>query len=110
MPLTSRGTDAAEKIVGRKRGILADTVGLVLAVTVTAASLSEKALGILLLDRAEKTCPSISESWVDTGLKNAVIEYGASLGIDVEVVHRKSEVPGFRVVKGDGSSNEASGG
>ncbi|GAA2834076.1 IS5-like element ISSco3 family transposase [Kitasatospora paracochleata] len=99
VPLTSQGTDAAKKIVGRKRGIITDTVGLILAVTVTAASLSENALGIRLLNQAKKTYPSISKSWVDTGFKNAVIEYGAGLGIDVEVVARKSDVRGFHVVK-----------
>jgi hypothetical protein len=45
VPVTSRGTDAAKKIIGRKRGILTDTLGLILAVTVTAAGLSENALG-----------------------------------------------------------------
>lgn len=88
VPLTSQGIDAAKKIVGRKRGILTDTIGLILAVTVTAASLSENAVGIQLLDQAKKTYPTISRSWVDTGFKNAVIEHGASLGIDVEVVNR----------------------
>ena len=57
-PLTSQGADAEKKIVGRKRGTLADTIGLILAVTVTAASLSENALGIRLLDEAGKTYPS----------------------------------------------------
>ncbi|MDH6576934.1 IS5 family transposase [Kitasatospora sp. MAP5-34] len=99
VPLTSQGTDAAKKIVGRNRGILTDTIGLILAVTVTAASLSENAVGIHLLNQAKKTCPSISKSWVDTGFKNAMVEHGASLGIDVEVVHRKSDLPGFHVVK-----------
>ena len=86
VPLTSQGTDAAKKIVGRKRGILTDTIGLILAVTVTAASLSENALGIRLLDQAKEKYPTISKSWVDTGFKNAVIEHGARLGIDVEVL------------------------
>ncbi|MFB7620900.1 transposase, partial [Kitasatospora sp. NPDC056181] len=62
VPLTSQGADAAKKIVGRKRGILTDTLGLLLAVTVTAASLSENALGIRLLNQAKKTYPSISKS------------------------------------------------
>ncbi|AYV25159.1 hypothetical protein EES41_00265 [Streptomyces sp. ADI95-16] len=39
VPLTSQGTDAAKKIVGRKRGILTDTIGLILAVTVAGAGL-----------------------------------------------------------------------
>lgn len=72
-PLASQGTDAAKKIVGRKRGILTDTIGLILAVTVTAASLSENAVGIRLLDQAKKTYPTITKSWVDTGFKNAVM-------------------------------------
>jgi transposase len=99
VPLTSQGTDAAKKIVGRKRGILTDTLGLLLAVIVTAASLSENAVGIQLLDQAKKTYPTISKSWVDTGFKKTVVEHGANLGIDVEVVARKPGVPGFHVVK-----------
>ncbi|WP_030172887.1 IS5 family transposase [Streptomyces sp. NRRL S-813] len=99
VPVTSQGTDAAKKIVGRKRGTLTDTIGLILAVTVTAAGLSENALGIRLLDQAKETYPTISKSWVDTGFKNAVVEHGASLGIDVEVVNRNPETRGFQVVK-----------
>ncbi|WP_424862681.1 IS5 family transposase [Streptomyces sp. MMS24-I29] len=99
VPVTSQGTDAAKKIVGRKRGILTDTIGLILVVTVTAASLSENALGIRLLDQAKKTYPTIAKSWVDTGFKKAVVEHGAQLGIDVEVVNRNPGVPGFHVVK-----------
>lgn len=98
MPL-SRCRDKGKKIVGRKRGILTDTIGLILAVTVTAASLSENAVGIQLLDQAKKTYPTISESWVDTGFRNAVVEHGAKLGIDVEVVNRNPEIRGFHVVK-----------
>lgn len=67
--------------------------------TVTAANLSDNAVGIQLLDQAKKTYPTISKSRVDAGFKNAVIEHGASLGIDVEVVNRNPEVRGFHVVK-----------
>ncbi|WP_405541230.1 IS5 family transposase [Streptomyces phaeochromogenes] len=98
MRLTSQVTDAAKKIVGRKRGIITDTLGLLLAVTV-AASLSENAVGIQLLDQAKKTYPTISKIWDDTGFKNAVVEHGAKLGIGVEVVNRNPETRGFHVVK-----------
>jgi transposase len=94
-----RGYDAAKKIVGRKRGIVTDTLGLILAVIVTAASLSENAVGVQLLDHVTSTYPTISKSWVDTGFKNTVIEHGASLGVDVEVVSRDAERRGFHVVK-----------
>jgi transposase len=99
VPMTSKGTDAGKKIGGRKRGILTDAIGLLLAVTVTAASLSENAVGMQLLEQAKKTYPAISKSWVDTGFKNTVVENGANPGIDVEVVNRKSEIRGFHVVK-----------
>ncbi|MFD9415175.1 IS5 family transposase [Streptomyces goshikiensis] len=99
VPVTSQETDAAKKIVGRKRGILTDTIGLILAVTVAGAGLSENAMGIRLLDQAKAAYPTIAKSWVDTGFKNAVVEHGARLGIDVEVVHRNPEVRGFHIVK-----------
>jgi hypothetical protein len=68
-------------------------------VTVTAAGLSENAPGIRLLDQAKEMYPAISKSRVDTGFKNAVVEHGARLGIDVEVVNRNPGTRGFQVVK-----------
>lgn len=67
--------------------------------TVTAASLSENAVGIRLLDQATRTYPTISKSWADTGFENAVVGHGAVLRIDVEVVNRSPGVRGFHVVK-----------
>lgn len=52
-----------------------------------------------LLDQAKSTYPTISKAWADTGFKNTAVEHGATLGIDVEVVPRKSEIRGFHVVK-----------
>ncbi|MEU7865139.1 IS5 family transposase, partial [Nonomuraea sp. NPDC049141] len=99
VPLTSQGTDATKKIVGRKRGIVTDTLGIILAVTVAAAGLSDNVIGKRLLDQTKSAYPTISKTWVDTGFKNAFIEHGATLGIDVEVVSRKAETRGFHVVK-----------
>jgi transposase len=99
VPLTSQGTDAGKKIVGRKRGVITDALGLILAVTVTAASLSDNAIGIRLLDQVKNAYPTISKAWVDTGFKNATVEHGATIGIDVEVVPRNSQARGFHVLK-----------
>jgi hypothetical protein len=63
------------------------------------AGLSDNAIGIRLLDQTKAAYPAISKTWVDSGFRNAVIEHGAKLGIDVEVVARKTETCGFRVVK-----------
>ncbi|MER6004925.1 IS5 family transposase [Nonomuraea angiospora] len=99
VPLDTQGIDAGKKIVGRKRGILTDTLGLLLAITVVAADLSDNAIGKTLLTQASQTYPTITKAWVDTGFKNAAVEHGARLGIDVEVVPRRSDQPGFHVVK-----------
>ncbi len=98
-PLPTQGIDAGKKIVGRKRGIITDTLGLLLAVIVTAASTSDNTIGINLLNQAKATHPALAKTWVDAGFKNKVIEHGATLGIDVEVVTKDPQVKGFSVVK-----------
>jgi transposase len=99
VPLTSQGTDAGKKIVGRKRGIVTDALGLILAVMVSAASLSDNTIGIQLLNQTKNTYPTITKTWADTGFKNTTIEHGAQLGIDVEIIPRKPETRGFHVIK-----------
>ena len=37
VPAVTQGTDSDKKILGRKRGIITDTLGLLLAVVVTAS-------------------------------------------------------------------------
>jgi hypothetical protein len=37
VPAVTQGTNAGKKILGRKRGIITDTLGLLLAVVVTAS-------------------------------------------------------------------------
>jgi transposase len=99
VPARDQGTDAAKKIIGRKRGIITDTLGLLLAVAVMAASVTENKAGTGLLSQAKAAYPSITKAWADEGFKNQVIEHGAGLGIDVEIVPRRSDVKGFHVLK-----------
>src|SRR5919205_3071999 len=98
-PTTPQGTDASKKIVGRKRGIITDTLGLLLAVIVTAASVSDNLIGMDLLDRASAVHPTLTKTWVDAGFNNRVVEHGAHLGVDVEIVTKDPQVKGFSVVK-----------
>lgn len=94
----TQGTDAGKKIVGRKRSIAVDTLGLLLLVMVTAASVSDNEAGKQLLTRIAADHPTITKAWVDTGYKTQAIEHGASLGIDVDVVPRNPQVKGFSVI------------
>ncbi|MEV6638216.1 IS5 family transposase [Actinoplanes sp. NPDC051470] len=99
VPAASQGIDAGKRIVGRKRGIITDTLGLLLAVIVTAASVSDNTIGSALLDRATDTYPTLTKAWVDAGFRKKVVEHGAALGVDVEVVTKDPQVKGFSVIK-----------
>jgi transposase len=99
VPTASQGIDAGKRIVGRKRGIITDTLGLLLAVIVTAASVSDNTIGLALLDRATDTYPTLAKAWVDAGFRKKVVEHGAALGVDVEVVTKDPQVKGFSVIK-----------
>ena len=110
VPATSQGIDPGKKIVGRKRSILTDSIGLLLAVIVTAASVQDHPLGTRLLDHAATAHPTISKVWVDGGFRPSTVEHGAELGIDVEIVRRDPETRGFRVLPADGQSSGPSAG
>ena len=85
----------AKKIVGRKRNIITDTLGLLLAVLVTAASVQDGPAGLQLLTKTAAAHPAICKAWADSAYRTAVIEHAATLGIDVEVVRRDPATRGF---------------
>ncbi|MCX4851726.1 IS5 family transposase [Streptomyces sp. NBC_00893] len=96
VPVVTTGKDAAKRVPGRKRGLAVDVLGLVIAVTVLAASVHDNAAGITLLDQvAVAAGGSVSKALVDQGFKNQVVTHGAALGIDVEIVQRNPEEQGF---------------
>ena len=70
-----------------------------LAVVVTAASASDNAIGRALLDIATDTHPTLTKTWVDAGFKTTLVEYGATLGIDVETVTKDPSSKGFSIIK-----------
>ena len=94
---SSQGIDAGKKIKGRKRHIATDVLGLLLTVIVTAASVQDSTAGHQILDRIALDHPSVSATWVDGGYNNAVVNHGALLGIQVDVVKRPT-AKGFQVL------------
>ena len=58
-----RGFDTGKKINGRKRHLLVDTMGLLLAVVVTAASVSDPAGARLLVARLGGACKKLRKLW-----------------------------------------------
>ncbi|CAL9468170.1 IS5 family transposase ISSco3 [Streptomyces sp. enrichment culture] len=98
VPAAGQGIYAGKKIVGRKRNIVTDTLGLLLAVLVTAASVQDSAAGARLLDRVAAGHPGIRKVWVDGGYRQQLVEHAATLGIDMEITARKSGTRGFTPV------------
>ncbi|SCE76322.1 Transposase [Micromonospora echinospora] len=99
VPAATTGKDAGKKVSGRKRALAVDTLGLVIAVVVTAASVTDNAIGIRLLDTVVERAPTVTRAWVDAGFKQDLALHGAVLGIDVEVVKRSDTRPGFVPVR-----------
>jgi transposase len=95
VPVSGQGIDAGKKIVGRKRSIVIDTVGLLLAVLVTAASVQDSVVGTHLIDQVAAAHPTLRKVWVDGGYRQHLVEHAAALGIDMEIVQRTPGTSGF---------------
>lgn len=99
VPAATTGGDVGKKVPGRKRGLAVDALGLVIAVVVTAASVTDNAIGIRLLDQVVAHTPTVTRAWVDAGFKQDMALHGAVVGVDVEVVKRADTRPGFVPVR-----------
>lgn len=95
VPASGQDIDAGKKIVGRKRNIVTDTLGLLLAVLVTAASVQDSIAGARLLDQVTADHPGIRKVWVDSGYRQHLAEHAATLGIYMEITARKPGTRGF---------------
>ncbi|WEH43083.1 IS5 family transposase [Streptomyces sp. AM 2-1-1] len=98
VPAIGQGIDAGKKIVGRKRSIAIDTVGLLLGVLVTAASVQDSAAGRTLIERVTTEHPTVRKAWVDGGYRQHLVEHAATLGIDMHIVRRDPTTRGFAVL------------
>lgn len=101
-----RGYDAGKMVKGRKRFILVDTQGLLLAVYVCAASISEKAGAMKLLEYIKKIdclnhlCNRLELVWVDGGYRGEdLIDWVKKLwNWNWQVVVRTDNYKGFKVI------------
>ena len=95
------GYDAAKRIKGRKRHLLVDTLGLVLGVAVTAASMTERAGAQVVLGRVLTWFTWLRLLWVDggyTGPAFAAWVQALRPKLAVEVVKRTDDTTGFKVL------------
>ncbi len=95
-----RGYDAGKKVKGRKRHLVVDTLGLVLAVVVHSAALQDRAGAKLVLAAlAAGGFPRLRLLWADGGYAGKLIDWvRATYGWVLAIVKRTDEVRGFRVL------------
>jgi transposase len=97
--VATRGYDAGKRINGRKRHIVTDTLGLLLVVGVSAASLQDRDGGKHVLDRLRITMPSIVTVFADGGYAGRLVAYARQvLRVAVEVVRKPADQQGFAVL------------
>jgi transposase len=97
VPRTTSGYDPHKRVNGRKRHILVDTLGLLVAVYVTAANTQDRDAARTLLEYAALT--GIGQVWADSGYHGEVIAWAAAtLAVTIAIVERQPGVKGFQVL------------
>lgn len=94
-----RGYDGGKKITGRKRHILVDTLGLLIAVVVTSAAIDDAAAAPKVISQATaERCPRIAKIWTDGKYHNHALNAWMEANaphINLEVVSRPVGAKGF---------------
>jgi putative transposase len=94
-----RGYDAGKKINGRKRHIAVDTIGLLLAVLITAASVQDRDAAKPLLWNLKKVFPTVRLAWADGGYAGRLVTWAnKALKLTVQIVSRPAGLHTFQVL------------
>jgi transposase len=95
----SRGFDGGKLNNGRKRHAVVDTLGLLLAVMVTAADVGDRAAARVLLAQVAAAHHRLALVWADGGYTGSLVEYSfAVLAVVLAIVKRSDDMRGFVVL------------
>lgn len=96
VPAAASGFDAWKRVNGRKRHLMTDTLGLLIAVVVSAASAQDRDGAVALLRAAvRRRRRRLAKVWADSAYHGAYQEWSKrELGIEVEVVGQDPEKKG----------------
>jgi putative transposase len=95
-----KGFDAGKLVKGRKRHILVDTLGLLIAVVVTSAHVQDYHGAQPVLKKVKDRCPRLKVVWVD-GIyeKEWLIAWAKSeCGWELQVIKRTDNTKGFKLL------------
>jgi putative transposase len=94
------GFDGGKKVNGRKRHIIVDVLGLILAVHITAANVQDRDAAVPLIAEAHEAYPTLVHIWTDCGYNGDPIRYiEESTGIDIEMVSHEPGHRGFELLR-----------
>ena len=100
---TAIGYDAGKKIGGRKRHLLVDTLGLILGVCVTSASVQDRDGAVTLLSSLYLLFGRLQIIWADRGYSGALVTWVKGLRpfgkLHLDIVRRSDGAKGFQLVK-----------
>jgi transposase len=97
VPRASSGFDFYKKVNGRKRHILVDTLGLLVAVYVTAANVQDRDAACDLVEYARLL--GMDKIWADNGYHgDALAQAAAAAAITIDIVPRPRGSKGFHVL------------
>jgi len=95
----ARGYDAGKKIKGRKRHIIVDTLGLLLAIVVHPANIQDRDGAKLVLAKLVGQFSRLKLIWADGGYAGKLIEWTQEVGHWIlEIVKRSDDVTGFQIL------------
>ena len=95
----AHGFDAGKQCAGRKRHVLVDTLGLLLVVVVTAASMQDRDGARLVLRRRSGSCKKLRRIWVDGAYRGQLLDWAFQhLRLVLQVVLRSDQQRGFVVL------------
>jgi transposase len=95
------GYDACKKINGKKRHILADTLGLLLHALVHPADIQDRDGGVLVLSTLFGMCPFLEKLFADGGYQGQALRKAAARvlpHLKIEIVKRSDHAKGFEVL------------
>ncbi len=99
VPASSSGYGGGKKVPGRKRHIVTDTLGLLLAVVVTAANIGDREAAVPLLRRLRSLHREITLVWADGGYTGGLVHWCVKrLALALQVVKRTDTMEGFVVL------------
>ncbi len=99
VPAASSGYDGHKHVNGRKRHLLVDTLGLLIAVVITPANTQDRDAAVRLLRNARARGRLLQLIWADSAYHGDWAGWALrALGIVIEIVRRCDDTAGFKVL------------